>query len=328
VTELPYQVNKAELIKTIAGLVRDKKIDGITDVREESDRNGMRVVIDVRRDAQPQVVLNMLFKHTELQKSDGIIFLALVNGEPKILNLKEMLFYYLEHQKEVVERRTRYELRKAQEREHILQGLVIALANIDALKSAIDSAIDSFMRDGKSVGDGVQIDNGALESWHTSLLLDCYPFSGMWRITAGYAWGSAKLNSDIFGEIEQAPNQRFYFYLAGDHYYYNGNNFGGMASIDWKFHGPYLGTGLDIDLFCGFLLFLDAGVVFTNRPAKLYIDIPHEQLYMYNKDTGAWNPITIPALDNDVARATREGNDKLSDFKFFPMVKVGFMYRF
>ena len=207
-------------------------------------------------------------------------------------------------------------------------GVRIDYANIDALKSAIDSAIDSFMRDGKSVGDGVQIDNGALESWHTSLLLDCYPFSGMWRITAGYAWGSAKLNSDIFGEIEHAPNQRFYFYLAGDHYYYNGNNFGGMASIDWKFHGPYLGTGLDIDLFCGFLLFLDAGVVFTNRPAKLYIDIPHEQLYMYNKDTGAWNPITIPALDNDVARATREGNDKLSDFKFFPMVKVGFMYRF
>ena len=144
VTELPYQVNKAELIKTMAGLVRDKKIDGITDIREESDRTGMRIVIDVRRDAQPQVVLNMLFKHTELQKSDGIIFLALVNNEPKILNLKEILYHYLEHQKEVVERRTRYDLKKAQEREHILQGLVIALANIDRVIEVIKQSKDKY----------------------------------------------------------------------------------------------------------------------------------------------------------------------------------------
>ena len=127
-------------------------------------------------------------------------------------------------------------------------GLRVDLASIDALKSAVDSAIDSWMRDGVSVGDGVKIDNGRLDSWHTSMLLDYYPFSGMWRISGGYAWGAANLDSDIFGEIETAPSQRFYFYLAGDHYYYNGNNFDGVASIDWNFHGPYLGTGFDIDL--------------------------------------------------------------------------------
>ncbi len=144
VTELPYQVNKAELIKNMANLVRDKKVEGITDIRDESDRDGLRIAIDIRRDAQPQVVLNTLFKHTELQKSDGIIFLALVNGEPKILNLKEMLFYYLEHQKEVIERRTRYDLKKAQEREHILNGLVVALANIDEVIETIKKSKDKY----------------------------------------------------------------------------------------------------------------------------------------------------------------------------------------
>ncbi len=144
ITELPYQVNKAELIKTMADLVKDKKIEGITDIREESDKEGLRIVVDVKRDAQPQVVLNMLFKHTELQKSDGIIFLALANGEPKILNLKEILCYYLEHQKDVITRRTRYDLRRAEEREHILMGLVIALENIDRVIEIIKKSADKY----------------------------------------------------------------------------------------------------------------------------------------------------------------------------------------
>lgn len=207
-------------------------------------------------------------------------------------------------------------------------GVRADLADTDALKSAIDSAIDSFMRDGVAVGDGVKIDNGKLDAWHASLLLDYYPFAGVWRLTGGYAWGGADMSADIFGEITTAPDARFYFYLAGDHYYYNGNDFGGVTEINWNFRGPYLGTGFDIDLFCGFVLFFDAGVVFTNRPAKVHIDIPHDQLYVYNKESGVWQPITIPALDNDVARATREANDKLSSFKFFPMVKMGFSYRF
>ena len=131
VTELPYLVNKAMLIQKIAELVKDKRIDGITALRDESDREGMRVVIELRHDANPNVILNRLFKHTQLQDSFGIIMLALVNGEPKVLSLKEMLTTYLTHQEDVVRRRSEYDLNKAKERDHILQGLLIALDNID-----------------------------------------------------------------------------------------------------------------------------------------------------------------------------------------------------
>ena len=131
VTELPYQVNKAELIKNIAEQVKDKKIEGIANIREESDRFGMRIVFELKRDASPQVVLNTLYKQSKLQVSTGINFLALVDGTPKVLNLAELLSAYIRHQVEVVERRTRYLLGKAVDRDHILRGLVIALANID-----------------------------------------------------------------------------------------------------------------------------------------------------------------------------------------------------
>lgn len=136
VTELPYMVNKARLIEKIAELVKDKKVDGITDLRDESDRSGMRICIELRRDANANVVLNQLIKHTQLQDTFGVIMLALVKNkagvlEPKVLNILQMLNYYLDHQKEVVTRRTRYDLNKAEERAHILEGLLIALDNID-----------------------------------------------------------------------------------------------------------------------------------------------------------------------------------------------------
>ncbi len=140
VTEIPYQVNKAQLIVQIANLVKDKRIEGIADIKEESDRQGMRIVIDLKREANPQVVLNLLFKHSQLQVSNGIIFLALVDGTPKVLNLKEMLYYYLEHQKEVITRRTIYDLERAKERAHIIEGLVIALANIDEVIQIIKTS--------------------------------------------------------------------------------------------------------------------------------------------------------------------------------------------
>ncbi len=142
ITELPYQVNKAKLIVQMADLVKNKKIEGISDIKEESDRDGMRIVVDVKRDANAQVVLNMLYKHTQLQASGGIIFLALVDGTPKVLNLKEMLFYYLEHQKEILTRKTQFDLAKALEREHIVKGLVIALANIDEVVNIIKTSDD------------------------------------------------------------------------------------------------------------------------------------------------------------------------------------------
>ena len=140
VTELPYMVNKARLIEKIADLVRDKKVDGITDLRDESNREGMRICIELRRDVNPNVVLNQLYKHTQLQDTFGVIMLALVDNQPKVLNLSEMLGYYLKHQEEVVTRRTKYELNKAEERAHILQGLLIALDNIDEVISIIRSS--------------------------------------------------------------------------------------------------------------------------------------------------------------------------------------------
>lgn len=142
ITELPYQVNKARFITQMADMVKNKKIDGISDIKEESDREGLRVVVDVKKDANAQVVLNSLYKHTMLQQSSGIIMLALVNGVPRVLNLKEMLYYYLEHQKEVLIRKTKFDLKRAQEREHIVKGLVIALASIDEVIQVIKSSKD------------------------------------------------------------------------------------------------------------------------------------------------------------------------------------------
>jgi len=142
VTEIPYQVNKSALIEKIAEYVRDKKLEGISDLRDESDREGMRIVIELKRDANPKVVLNNLYKQTQLQTTFGIINLALVNGEPKVLNLKEMLHYYLEHQKEIVTRRTQYDLTKAEDRAHIVEGLKIALDNIDQIIKIIRAASD------------------------------------------------------------------------------------------------------------------------------------------------------------------------------------------
>lgn len=140
VSEIPYQVNKARLIESIAQLVKDGVVEGITDLRDESDRRGMRIVIELKSDAVPDVVLNQLYKHTQLQSSFGIIMLALVSGQPRILNLKQILEYYLAHQKDVITRRTRYELGKAKDRAHILEGLKIALDNLDAVISTIRSS--------------------------------------------------------------------------------------------------------------------------------------------------------------------------------------------
>ncbi|MEH6941254.1 DNA gyrase subunit A [Bacillus sp. JJ722] len=140
VTEIPYQVNKAKLVEKIAELARDKKIDGITDLRDESDRKGMRVVMEVRRDANANVLLNNLYKHTALQSSFGINLLALVDGQPKVLNLKQCLVHYLDHQKVVIRRRTEFELRKAEARAHILEGLRIALDHLDEVIALIRSS--------------------------------------------------------------------------------------------------------------------------------------------------------------------------------------------
>ena len=144
VTEIPYQVNKSVLVKKVADLVHEKKIEGISDIRDESnDRQGMRIVIELKRDVQPQVVLNMLYKHTPMQENFGANMLALVNGKPRVLNLRDIIYYYLEHQKDVVTRRTRFELNKAQERAHILEGLLKALDHIDEIVAIIRASKDT-----------------------------------------------------------------------------------------------------------------------------------------------------------------------------------------
>ena len=145
VTEIPYQVNKARLIENIADLVKEKRIEGISDIREESDRDSMRIVIEIKKDANPQVVLNLLYKHTALQTSNGIIFLALRDGEPKVLNLKEIIDCYIRHQIDVIVRRTKFDLNKAEERAHIVSGLVLALANIDEVIAIIKGSKDKFV---------------------------------------------------------------------------------------------------------------------------------------------------------------------------------------
>ncbi|HZJ76445.1 MAG TPA: DNA topoisomerase (ATP-hydrolyzing), partial [Oscillospiraceae bacterium] len=150
VTEIPYQVNKARLIEKIAELVRDKKIEGISDLRDESDRKGMRIVIELRRDTNANVVLNQLYKHTQMEDSFGIIMLAIVDEEPKVLNLKEMLVHYLDHQKEIITRRTQFDLNRAEERAHILEGLKVALDNLDEVIKLIRGS-----KDGQTAKEGL-----------------------------------------------------------------------------------------------------------------------------------------------------------------------------
>ncbi len=140
VNEIPYQVNKSKLIEKIAELVKDKRVDGISDLRDESDKDGMRIVIEIKKDYNPNIVLNNLYKHTQLQDNFSVIMIALVNGEPKVLNLKEMIHYYVLHQREIITRRTEFDLKKAQERAHILEGLRIAIDNIDEVIKIIRSS--------------------------------------------------------------------------------------------------------------------------------------------------------------------------------------------
>ncbi|MFA5525163.1 MAG: DNA gyrase subunit A [Tissierellales bacterium] len=166
ITEIPYQVNKARLIEKIAELVREKRLEGISDLRDESDRTGMRIVIEIKRDANPNVVLNNLYKYTQLQDTFSIIMIAIVNGEPKLLNLKQMLRHYLDHQKEIIVRRTQYDLNKAEERAHILEGLKIALDNIDA--------VIALIRGSKTVAEAKEglINNFTLSEKQAQAILD------------------------------------------------------------------------------------------------------------------------------------------------------------
>jgi DNA gyrase subunit A len=140
ITEIPYQVNKNNLIQSMARLINDKKIEGISDLRDESDKDGMRIVVEMKRGQNAEVVLNQLYKHTQMQETFGVIMLALVDNRPKLLNLKEIISLYVDHRKEIIIRRTKYELKKAEDRAHILEGLKIAIKNLDRIIAIISRA--------------------------------------------------------------------------------------------------------------------------------------------------------------------------------------------
>ena len=172
-TEIPYQVNKARLVEKIAELVREKKIEGITDLRDESDRKGMRIVIELRRMLIPKVVLNNLFKHTQMQTTFGVNMLALVDNRPRVLNLRDMMYYYLEHQRVIVRRRTEYDLRQAEARAHILEGLRIALDHIDEIISLIRSSrTTDEAREGLMIQLCLKLRASTSDSRHASAALD------------------------------------------------------------------------------------------------------------------------------------------------------------
>ncbi|MBQ4069979.1 MAG: hypothetical protein IJD52_01225 [Alphaproteobacteria bacterium] len=212
-------------------------------------------------------------------------------------------------------------------------GVRFEFADTRPIQSAVDNLVESLMDDGIDIGDGVVIDNGKLDAKHLATLVDFYPFGntwffGGWRITGGYFWGDMRMDADLTGEIPGLDDAKQYFDLAGTHFYYDGNDVSGTASLDWQYHGPYVGTGFDLGLFAGFKIYMDAGVVFTNRPAQIELDVPIDNLYIYNTASNTWSPVTLPELEDAKTQALKEANDELHDYKFYPMVKLGFMYRF
>ena len=198
----------------------------------------------------------------------------------------------------------------------------------------VTDALDTVVDNGIDIGNSLSISEFDIDATHYAALLDFYPFGnswllGAWRITGGYAFGDMNMTANINGTFD-GPSGYYEFELAGQKYAYTGNNVNGTATLDWEYRGPYLGTGFDIGLFAGFKIYLDAGVVFTNRAAELSLDVPVENLQMLNN--GDWKPVSTPELEADLEKykfqALADAQSELNDFKFYPMVKMGFMYRF
>ncbi len=210
-------------------------------------------------------------------------------------------------------------------------GVRFDFATTQPIEKELNDAIDSIMGDeGIDVGDNLAISHAKMDAKHYAALVDFYPFGntwflGGWRLTGGYAFGNMKLGADIAGTFDGAAD-RYEFELAGNKYAYVGNTAHGTANMDWKYHGPYLGTGFDFGLLAGLKIFVDAGVVFTNRAAELSLDVPTDNLQQFNGTT--WDPVDVPELDTAIQETLSDAQDTLDDFKFYPMVKVGLMYRF
>lgn len=210
-------------------------------------------------------------------------------------------------------------------------GVRFDFATTQPIEKELNDAIDSVMGDeGIDVGDNLAISHAKMDAKHYAALVDFYPFGntwflGGWRLTGGYAFGNMKLGADIAGTFDGAAD-RYEFELAGNKYAYIGNTAHGTANMDWKYHGPYLGTGFDFGLLVGLKIFVDAGVVFTNRAAELSLNVPADNLQQFNGTT--WETVDVPELDKAVQETLSDVQDTLNDFKFYPMVKIGVMYRF
>ena len=211
-------------------------------------------------------------------------------------------------------------------------GVRFDFATSSPVKSSINDLIDGVVGDGIDIGDELTISDIELKAKHMAALLDFYPFGntwflGGWRLTGGYVFGDMNIKAALAGTIDGLPADEYGFELGGTQLKYVGNSVHGDAELDWDYRGPYLGTGFDFGLFAGFKIYLDAGVVFTNKAAELALNVPIENLYKL--ESGAWTPVgSIGELDEIKDAALADAQSELDDFKFYPMVKLGFMYRF
>lgn len=211
-------------------------------------------------------------------------------------------------------------------------GVRADFASTKPIKSTINSLIDKQMGDGIELGDYMTITDGTIESKHFAALIDIYPFGntwflGGWRLTGGYVFGNMKIRADLTGEVDELPSDEVQFQLGDTYYRYSGNTLNGTANAKWDFHGPYAGTGFDIGIFRGFKIFLDAGVVFTSKAAELSLDVPTDNLQQ-SSDGTTWVAVNVSQLEDAKKDAIADAQEELDKYKFFPMVKLGFMYRF
>jgi hypothetical protein len=219
-------------------------------------------------------------------------------------------------------------------------GIRFDFASTSPVKSMINRGVDNFMGDdGYELNDELSIIDGAIKAKHMGAMVDFYPFGntwlfGGWRITGGYMFGQLNVDADLKGTVDGLPAGTIEFEFGGTKYRYLGNNVYGTASADWKFHGPYLGTGFDIGLFWGFKIYMDAGVVFTNKAAELDLKVDVNNL-QYN-DSGTWKNFTgdpsytslVNDFNNRKDAELQDAQDELDKYKFYPLIKLGFMYRF
>lgn len=211
-------------------------------------------------------------------------------------------------------------------------GLRLDFGGTSMIKSKLNSQINKELgQDGREIGDYLRVKDVDLKANHFGAMIDFYPFGdtwffGGWRLSGGYYAGKLNINAALTGKVDSLPDSEFAFELDGIKYKYSGNTMNGRANVDWKYSGPYVGTGFDIGLFAGLKIYMDAGVVFTNKTAQLGLDVPTDNLQQWDGTT--WTTVNVAELETAKANALADGQKELDKIKYYPMVKLGFMYRF